>query len=287
MAVTDEQIIERLRALLAESDLQTTTEKMLRKKLEEEFEMDMLEKKPLIRQEIERYLEEQGGDEESEEDEEEEEIKGKKRVGGLTAVCWLSEPMQKFVGEESMARTQVVKRLWDYIKANNLQDPSNKRNILLDDKLRTIFTPPLTMFSMSKQLSKHVKRLESNPEPRSASKSAAAEKRAASSADAKPQAKKSRASGAGDGEEGEAKKPNNFTKPVRLSAEAAAWCKQESMPRHELTKFFWEYVKERGLQDPKDKRFVLSDAQLKKLTGEDRFNGFSFAKLMASHILKD
>eukprot|EP00983_Pelagomonas_calceolata_P089698 1157337-Pelagomonas_calceolata.AAC.5 len=36
-----------------------------------------------------------------------------------------------------------------------LQDPKNKRNIICDDKLKTIFTPPITMFSMNKQLSKH------------------------------------------------------------------------------------------------------------------------------------
>ena len=38
---------------------------------------------------------------------------------------------------------QVVKAMWDYIKANNLQNPSNKRKIILDDKLKTIFSPPL------------------------------------------------------------------------------------------------------------------------------------------------
>ena len=50
----------------------------------------------------------------------------------------------------------MVKLLWVYIKEHELQDPKNKRKILLDDKLATIFKPPLDMFKMNKQLSKHV-----------------------------------------------------------------------------------------------------------------------------------
>jgi hypothetical protein len=51
---------------------------------------------------------------------------------------------------------QVVKKLWDYIKANDLQNPKDRRKIIMDDKLKTIFKPPLTMLNMNKQLSKHV-----------------------------------------------------------------------------------------------------------------------------------
>ena len=46
--------------------------------------------------------------------------------------------------------------MWEYIKEHDLQDPSNRRKILPDAKLRTIFTPPLDMFSMNKQLSNHI-----------------------------------------------------------------------------------------------------------------------------------
>ncbi len=51
---------------------------------------------------------------------------------------------------------QVVKKMWEYIKEHNLQNPNDKRKIILDDKLKTIFKSPLTMFSMNKQLSRHV-----------------------------------------------------------------------------------------------------------------------------------
>lgn len=49
---TDEKLIARLRELLAESDLETTTEKMLRKKLEEEFGVELTDRKALIRKEV-------------------------------------------------------------------------------------------------------------------------------------------------------------------------------------------------------------------------------------------
>lgn len=51
---------------------------------------------------------------------------------------------------------QVVKVLWAYIKAHNLQDPSDKRKILPDAKLGKILQAPVTQFTLNKQLSKHI-----------------------------------------------------------------------------------------------------------------------------------
>jgi hypothetical protein len=51
---------------------------------------------------------------------------------------------------------QVVKAIWAYIKENNLQDPKNKQKIIVDEKLATFLKAPVTMFSMNKQLSKHI-----------------------------------------------------------------------------------------------------------------------------------
>jgi upstream activation factor subunit UAF30 len=53
----------------------------------------------------------------------------------------------------------VVKKLWEYIKKHDLQNPSNKRNILADDKLKTVFggKSEVTMFEMTKLVSAHLK----------------------------------------------------------------------------------------------------------------------------------
>ena len=71
----------------------------------------------------------------------------------------LSSELEAVVGKGPMARGQVVKSLWDYIKKHNLQNPSNKRNILADDKLKVIFggKGEVTMFEMTKLVSAHLK----------------------------------------------------------------------------------------------------------------------------------
>ena len=71
----------------------------------------------------------------------------------------LSADLEAVVGKGQMARGQVVKKLWEYIKANNLQNPANKRNILADAKLKPLFggKGEVTMFEMTKLVSAHMK----------------------------------------------------------------------------------------------------------------------------------
>ena len=71
----------------------------------------------------------------------------------------LSAELEAVVGAGPLPRTEVVKKLWGYIKKNNLQNPANKRNILADDKLKAIFggKGEVTMFEMTKLVSAHMK----------------------------------------------------------------------------------------------------------------------------------
>ena len=60
------------------------------------------------------------------------------------------------VGSAPLARTEVTKRLWDYIKARNLQNPANKRNILCDESLRSIRgKDEVPMFEMTGLVGRH------------------------------------------------------------------------------------------------------------------------------------
>ena len=69
-----------------------------------------------------------------------------------------SSALAAVIGTQSIPRTQVVKKLWAYIKKNNLQDPKNKRNILADSKLKSVFGKnSVSMFEMTKIVSKHLK----------------------------------------------------------------------------------------------------------------------------------
>jgi chromatin remodeling complex protein RSC6 len=62
------------------------------------------------------------------------------------------------VGATPLPRTEIVSKMWVYIKKHNLQDASNKRNINADDKLLAVFgKPQVTMFEMAGLIGKHVK----------------------------------------------------------------------------------------------------------------------------------
>jgi chromatin remodeling complex protein RSC6 len=76
----------------------------------------------------------------------------------LSKPLTLSPELEAVVGAGPMPRTEVVKQLWVYIKKHNLQNPSNKRNILADDKLKAIFggKSEVTMFEMTKLVSAHL-----------------------------------------------------------------------------------------------------------------------------------
>lgn len=70
-----------------------------------------------------------------------------------------SADLAAVVGSNPLPRTEVVKKMWEYIKKNNLQDAKNKRMINADDKLKVIFggKAQISMFEMSKFLSAHLK----------------------------------------------------------------------------------------------------------------------------------
>jgi len=62
------------------------------------------------------------------------------------------------IGSEPVARPTAVKKIWDYIKKNGLQDKVNKRNINADEKLLKMFgKPQITMFELAGILGKHLK----------------------------------------------------------------------------------------------------------------------------------
>src|SRR6476620_9589351 len=77
----------------------------------------------------------------------------RKTTGGLMP----SAALAAVIGPEPVARTEATKKLWDYIKANKLQDATNKRAINADDKLKPVIgKPQVTMFEIAKVLSGHL-----------------------------------------------------------------------------------------------------------------------------------
>ncbi len=70
-----------------------------------------------------------------------------------------SEALAQIVGSTPLPRTEVVKKMWEYIKKNNLQDPKQKRIINADEKLQAIFgaKKSVDMFDMTKLVNAHLK----------------------------------------------------------------------------------------------------------------------------------
>ena len=91
--------------------------------------------------------------------------KAAKKAAKRTPNAAFMKPMQPsaalgaVVGNNPMPRTEITKKLWGYIKKNNLQDPKERRMIVADDKMKPVFggKARVSMFEMTKLVNKHLK----------------------------------------------------------------------------------------------------------------------------------
>ncbi len=83
---------------------------------------------------------------------------GTGKANALQQALQPSEELAAVVGSTApLPRGEVVSKVWDYIKTNNLQNPENRREILADDKLQKVFgKDKVTMFEMNKHLARHL-----------------------------------------------------------------------------------------------------------------------------------
>ncbi|MCA8975244.1 MAG: SWIB/MDM2 domain-containing protein, partial [Planctomycetes bacterium] len=81
--------------------------------------------------------------------------KSKKPNPALMKPVQPDDVLAVIVGDAAIPRSEITKRLWDYIKKNGLQDQENKRNINADDALRAVFggKDQVSMFEMTKLVS--------------------------------------------------------------------------------------------------------------------------------------
>lgn len=70
----------------------------------------------------------------------------------------LTPELSAVIGKGPLPRTQVTKKIWDYIKKHNLQDPENRRNIRPDEKLAKVFggSKVISMFEVTKKVNQHL-----------------------------------------------------------------------------------------------------------------------------------
>jgi chromatin remodeling complex protein RSC6 len=82
-----------------------------------------------------------------------------KKPNGLQKIMQPSPELAAVIGDEKLSRGDVVSKMWTYIKQHNLQNPSNKREIVADEKLKPVFggKDKVDMFEMNKHLANHLK----------------------------------------------------------------------------------------------------------------------------------
>lgn len=132
------------------------------------------------------------------------------------------------------------------------------------------------------------------PADKAPAKKPAAGKAPAKAADKAPAAAKAPAKKASNGAAGKtgkaaaktpARKPNAaFMKALKPSPQLAAVVGDKPLPRTEVVKKLWEYIKKNDLQDPKNKREINADEKLEQVFGKPRVNMFEMTKLVSSHL---
>lgn len=123
--------------------------------------------------------------------------------------------------------------------------------------------------------------------PKKAAKKAAPKKKAAKKAAPKKVAKKAVKKKAAPkaAKKKSARKPNAaFMAPLTPSATLAEVIGSKPIPRTEIVKKIWDYIKKNGLQDKKNKRNINADAKLKPIFGKDQITMFELAKLIGKHV---
>ncbi|KAK3122089.1 hypothetical protein QOZ80_8BG0664970 [Eleusine coracana subsp. coracana] len=194
-------------------------------------------------------------------------VKRRAGSGGLNKVCGVSPELQAIVGEPTMARTEIVKQLWAYIRRNNLQDPNNKRKIICNDELRLVFeTDSTDMFKMNKLLAKHIHPLEPTKDSkRDAKKLKPAEDEPVSTIQTDP---------------------NQL--PITMSDALASFLgtEEREMPQSEAVKRVWDHIKSNNLEDPANPAVILCDSKLKQLFGCESLSAVGVSELLSQHLFK-
>ena len=90
---------------------------------------------------------------------------------------------------------------------------------------------------------------------------------------------------AGKKRSGAKRTPNAaFMKPMQPSEQLSAVVGGGAMPRTEITKKLWQYIKRKGLQDPKERRMINADENLRPIFKKDQVSMFDMTKLVNKHL---
>jgi len=260
-----------IQEILKDADLDNTSAKKVRLQLQEKLDVDLTERKKEVDQLVMEVIDEQTQDdgeeeEEEEEDEEEEEEAPPPKKKAAPKKRAASESGGGSEGDESEEEVPSDGGGSDYepdepVKVSKARKTSNKKAKYGSDE-------------------------ESSGEEWGGSKKKSAskkgrKKKSADSDDSDYEKPKKKRKSAGGG------KANGYTAPVKLTAELADIVGGDEMPRHEVVKRMWAYIKENQLQDPKNKQMIKCDEKLSKVFPSKKFRGFGMTKFLKDHMNVD
>ncbi|XP_060574004.1 uncharacterized protein LOC132731739 [Ruditapes philippinarum] len=259
--ISGEKLRRKIKEILKDADLSTLSAKKVRLELQKAFDIDLSERK----KEIDKMtmtlileMEEQKKSEEKEdsEKEEDEEQNGQDKSG--SGSDQEEEPPKK----KTKVKEKPAKKKGKKKKGGEDDDDDDDLAPLENDDLMAYDEEQKTLKLSDEELAK---RLQSFEETGRRTRGKATPKR------------KEKKKGGGGGN-------SAYSRPCLLSPELAGVMGTDKLARNEIVKKMWEIVKERKLQDPKDKRFMICDEQLQKVFGRKRVKTFGMMKYLSSQL---
>ncbi|CEF67174.1 SWIB/MDM2 domain and Homeodomain-like and SWIB domain-containing protein [Strongyloides ratti] len=208
---------------------------------------------------------------------------------GFTKIMMVSDELFAITTKKYMRRSDVVKYMWDYFKSKGLIDPNNKKMVLCDDKLKALTgVNTFQAFGMMKYIKNHLKDADNlDEETRSIILKDLGVEDVKIEKDDKNVSKRKSKSVTSD-KSGASKVPkkgkSSFSRFCVLSDELSNLTGQRYMTRSDVVKFMWDYFKGNNLMDPKDKRMVIINDQLRPIFPQKRIQAFVMMKSLKNHI---
>jgi len=264
--ISKEDLKKEIQAILKDADLDNTSAKKVRLELQEKLDCDLTDRKKevdaLVMEVIDEQTQDDDEDAEDEEDEEEEEEEEEE-----------TKPRKKAAPKKRAASES----------GSEEEEPS--------DGGGSDYEPdePVKVSKAKKAAPK--KKYGSDDESSGEEWGGAKKKKKGGS--------KKRSKGSDDDDDSDYEKPKKKKKagagnarggycaPVKLSADLADIVGEEMMPRHEVVKRMWKYIKDNNLQDPKNKQMIKCDEKLSKIVPTKKFRGFGMTKFLKDHMNVD
>ncbi|XP_067657066.1 uncharacterized protein [Haliotis asinina] len=257
-----------IKNILKDADLDSLSAKKVRRKLEETFGIDLTQRKQEIDELTMKMITEGQEEEESDKEEEEPKSKSKKTTSikskGNDHLTQNGRAEKDTSDAEDMGENSdssfdapepvpVIKKK----KVEKKPQPKKKSdNTLSDDEDEVDDEVLAKQLQQEEEMNLRTRR---RPQKKTA-------------APRKPKEKKER------------KGTSMYSKPCQLSPELATVIGQDQLSRHEIVRRMWEVMRERELQDPKNKQFMVCDEELQKIFGRKRVRMFGMMKWLTKHI---